>query len=76
MGKPVMLHSGPHGRTLLTVCHPSAHGVSPLSPAQAAAGYTGAINTPEWRARPAFLQSFEARVLLPAAACAPFAAAA
>lgn len=25
----------------------------------AAAGYTGAINTPEWRARPAFLQSFE-----------------
>ncbi|KAL4451383.1 hypothetical protein ABPG77_009455 [Micractinium sp. CCAP 211/92] len=27
----------------------------------AAAGYTGAINTPEWRARPAFLQSFEAR---------------
>lgn len=39
------------------------HSVSPLSPAQAAAGYTGAINTPEWRARPAFLQSFEARVL-------------
>lgn len=35
----------------------------PSPPIQAAAGYTGALNTPEWRKRPAFLQSFEARRL-------------